>query len=335
MTEAKNILLLGSSGWIGRQLVQKLMDTSHHRVTCWVRSTFAAEQLSQYEGHDRLTVYVSDDLTKFTSTSDTDVVIHAASPTNHWDLKGSIDTNIGLTLRLIESMSGRSPPPRLIYLSSLLLRGNSQRAFSENDLEAGQLFLTPYAQMKFLGEMALITSYIKDVECIRVRIGSVLWPKKGHELPSHHWFCQAVNLWTRGFLNVLPLPPNHIFFPVAVDDLCTWLVRIATEKQVPSVLHLPEIPGPNLQSVFEVLAKETKLPPPIFCNSDSDLWPEYLSQLQPGTLKRRLANLFPIPPKGAMLSAVNSEETANWLRRLNLQSVPSTDDYWLAALKET
>lgn len=274
----------------------------------------------------------SDNLASFKIPPDTQAVVHGASPTDHWDVPGSIDMNVGLTFRLLNDLSGHPEPARLVYLSTLLIRGDCPTPFSEQDLDCGQSFLTPYAQAKFLAESTIQTTYVKSVDTVILRLGSVLWSRAGGELPRRDWFCQSVRQWRKGTLPLIPLSAEQRFYPIPVDELCALIWSSIVAPDVPGVVHVPGDAGPTLGSVFDVLARETGHTKPRFCASNSDEWIGFLDSLQPSVLKRRIAALFPVPPEGAKLASVNSERSREWIKRTGLKRAPLPEEYWTHTL---
>jgi nucleoside-diphosphate-sugar epimerase len=330
---SSRIVVLGASGWIGIHLVSFLLDATNCAVECWVRREATAAPLRMLPASGgRLTVRCSERLADLDVPLDTRVVVHGASPTDHWDVTGSIDSNINLTLRLLDALSDRPKTTRLVYLSTLLIRGDSPAPFSECDLYTRQSFLTPYAQAKFLAECAIRTTYVKSVDAIIIRLGSVLWPQNGGNLPRKNWLCQSVRHWRKGILPLIPLLEQQRFYPIPVDELCLLIGQVIASPDVPPVLHLPYDTGPTLGSVFNVLAQQTGQPPPCFCPPDSDQWIEFLRSLPPSVQKRRIAALFPVPPKGARLSTVNSEQSRKWFERGGFEYSPLTEAYWTRTL---
>ena len=327
------VIVLGASGWIGLKLVGYLLYSTECIVECWVRSETAAASVRKLCADERrLQIRCSENLFDLKVSPDAQVVIHGASPTNHWDAPGTIDMNVRLTWHLLDNLLGRSEPARLVYLSSLLIRGDSPTPFSEHDLNTGQSFITPYAQSKFLAETTIQTTYVRAVDTVILRLGSVLWSRSGGDLPRKDWLCQSIQLWRSGHLPILPLPENHRFYPVPIDDLCDLVGYTIGAPASPSVVHLPCDAGPTLGSVFDLLARKTGQPKPQFCASDSDQWGDYLNSLPASVLKRRVTALFPIPAKGAKLSMVDSEQSRRWTERSGLLAVPLTEQYWLNAL---
>lgn len=323
------VVVLGASGWIGANLVRFLVSSTRCAVECWVRREAAAASLRRIlDDESRLTVRCSDNFADLEVPPDTRVVVHGASPTDHWDVPGSIATNVSLTWRLLDELSGRRVPVRFVYLSTLLVRGDSPAPFSERDFDAGQSFLTPYAQAKFLAESMIRTTYTNSVEAIILRLGSVLWSRQGSELPHGNWLCQSARLWHRGALPIIPLFAEQRFHPIPVDELCALIWYLIVSPSVPRVVHLPYDAGPTLTSVFELLARKTGLPIPRFCASDSDQWTEFLASLPPSVMKRRIAALFPVPPKGAKLSPVDSEQSREWIERGGFKCAPLPEAYW-------
>ena|GEM_PF-4951579 len=327
------VVVLGASGWIGLRLVRALLVHAKCQVECWVRKDGSAERLLGLPGSQgRVTVRCNGSLAELSVPSDTLAVVHGASPTNHWDVSGSIDANVGVTWRLLDDLSNRPEPPRLIFLSTLLIRGDGEEPFLESDLDVGQSFLTPYAQAKFLGETAIRSTYARDVHTAILRLGSVLWPRSRKELPCRNWLCQSVQLWRRGCLQLIPLPEDHRFYPVAVDDLCAFIMHAIASDGVPRTLHLPAESGPTIGSVFATLARESGTPEPRFCASDSDEWIDFIDSMPSSAMRRRLAAMFPVPPKGARLSGVSSELSRTWIAGSGLDPHPLTGAYWMHLL---
>ena len=327
------VVVLGASGWIGLHLVSYLLRSTQWTIECWVRRGAAAAAVRGLCADERrLQIRCSDTLFDLSVSPDTRVVVHGASPTNHWDVPGSIDTNVALTWRLLDDLSGRPEPPRLVYLSTLLIRGDSRVAFSEEDLNAGQSFLTPYAQSKFLAESTIQNTYARSVETVILRLGSVLWSRSGGALPKRDWLCQSIWLWLKDSLPIIPLSADHCFYPIPVDELCSLIGYSIVSPDVPKVVHVPYEKGPTLGSVFDFLARETGKSKRRFCPPNSDQWAEFLNSLPPSTLKRRITALFPVPPKGATMSGVRSEQSRIWIERGDLKHFPLTEGYWLRAL---
>ena len=124
-------VVLGGSGWIGRHLVRHLLHATGYLVECWVRSERAAQLVRGLAAdEERLVVRCSPQLAFGTVPRDTSVVVHGASPLDPWDAPGALDTNLALTWRLLDDLSGRTAPTRLGYISSLLVRGNGREAYS-------------------------------------------------------------------------------------------------------------------------------------------------------------------------------------------------------------
>ena len=163
-----DLLLTGATGFVGRELLRRLLERDDRNVHALVRADddeAAAERLPR---HERLQVWAADlerpglglDAARTDALAErTSTLIHcAASVSFSLGLAESRRVNVEGTARvaeLAERCAARGGLDRLTYVSTAYVAGSHKGDFGEDDLDVGQGFRNPYERSKFEAERLL------------------------------------------------------------------------------------------------------------------------------------------------------------------------------------
>src|SRR4051812_34508347 len=163
-----DLLLTGATGFVGRELLRRLLERDDRNVHALVRADDDATAAQRLPEHERLRVWAADlerpglglDAARADQLAErTSTVIHcAASVSFSLGLAESRRVNVGGTARvaeLAERCAARGGLDRLSYVSTAYVAGAHRGDFGEDDLDVGQTFRNPYERSKFEAERML------------------------------------------------------------------------------------------------------------------------------------------------------------------------------------
>jgi thioester reductase-like protein len=177
--QESTVVLTGATGWLGSHLLTELLRCGGVEVICIVRAESdeaASKRLSAAVGHQlgavpdfggRVTA-VAGDLTAthlglssaaMCRIADVDLVIHAAADTRLIAPPAELArVNVEGTQNLLDWLDRHVSTAAFHHISTLAVAGavtGTKRRFSEDDLDIGQDFLTPYERSKYEGEQLI------------------------------------------------------------------------------------------------------------------------------------------------------------------------------------
>jgi nucleoside-diphosphate-sugar epimerase len=213
-----NILLTGSTGFIGQRLARRIIERGD-TLTALVRRTSkrgALESLGvRFAVGDLLT---GEGLAE--AAQGVDCVLHLAGVTKSRGPEGYFQGNAEGTRRLVKALAELASPPRLVYCSSLAAAGPSVPGHPRREEETPAP-VSDYGRSKLGGEQAL-REFAHRVPCIILRPPIVYGPGDQEFLPSMLPMARLGVMLKSGF------GPKH-YSLIHVDDLCTALLA-ATER---------------------------------------------------------------------------------------------------------
>ena len=215
-----NILLTGSTGFIGQRLAKRIVERGD-TLTALVRRTSkkgALESLGvRFALGDLLT---GEGLTE--AVKGVDCVLHLAGVTKSRDEAGYFQGNAEGTRRLVKAMAELPSPPRLVYCSSLAAAGPSVPGRPRREEETPAP-VSLYGRSKLGGEQA-VREFAHRVPSIILRPPIVYGPGDQEFLPSMLPMARMGVMLKSGF------GPKH-YSLIHVDDLCTALLAAAERGQ--------------------------------------------------------------------------------------------------------
>jgi NAD(P)-dependent dehydrogenase (short-subunit alcohol dehydrogenase family) len=154
-------LITGGTGFLGRQVLARLLAREDARIYCVVRSpSRLAARTSGLAGHERLTSVRGDLTTDGLGISESDLaelagVHHVLHLGAVYDLTASDQANraanVEGTRRVVE-LAERIGAGRLHHVSSVAVAGDHPGRFTEADFDCGQHLASPYHATKFAAE---------------------------------------------------------------------------------------------------------------------------------------------------------------------------------------
>ena len=160
-----DVLLTGATGFVGQELLARLLQRDDRRVHALVRAEDDRGAAARLPEHERLSAWAADIERPGLGLSARDVdalservstVIHcAASVSFSLGLEESRRVNVEGTGRmadLAERCAARGGLERFSYVSTAYVAGAHRGAFDEDSLDVGQDFRNPYEQSKFEAE---------------------------------------------------------------------------------------------------------------------------------------------------------------------------------------
>jgi nucleoside-diphosphate-sugar epimerase len=206
-------VVTGGSGFIGRNLVQRLLRDGH-QVRCLVRPRGGTPPMEA----QRFVVDYGEpqSLLRSRAFDDADVVFHLAGVTRTARPLGFMTGNVTPTRHLLGALSARRLRPRFVYVSSQSAAGPAMDARHPVDETDVPHAVEEYGRSKYEAER-IVTSFLDRVPVTIVRPCSVFGP---HDRD----FLALFRLAGRGLL-VYPARGEHWLSLVHVDDLVGALLR--------------------------------------------------------------------------------------------------------------
>jgi NAD(P)-dependent dehydrogenase (short-subunit alcohol dehydrogenase family) len=154
-------LITGGTGFLGRQVLARLLSRPDVEITCLVRSPDRlAARTADLPGHERLHAVRGDLTAEGMGVSEEDVeklrgVDHLVHLAAVYDMTATDAANraanVEGTRRVIE-LAERIEAGRLHHVSSVAVAGDHEGRFTEDDFDSGQHLGSPYHSTKFAAE---------------------------------------------------------------------------------------------------------------------------------------------------------------------------------------
>lgn len=212
----REVFVTGASGFIGSNLVRRLINTGH-RVTCLVRS-ITKGALLQDLGANLVEGSIADLVSLKQATASKDWVFHLAGAINHMTLPQFEEVNVRGFENLLSACVSHSIPPTVVYVSSLSAVGPSRR----NQPHQESATLRPVSNY---GESKKRAEQIARTYADRVPISIARPPiVVGADDPNSIQLFQLIDHWRLHF--IAGYVPQQ-FSVIHVEDLVEALIAIA------------------------------------------------------------------------------------------------------------
>lgn len=199
----KKILVTGGAGFIGSNLIKKLLKTGQYQITCfdnfdnfypWKNKTNNLKSIWLDKNFNLIIgdIRKEDDLNKI---GDIDILIHLAAKAgvreSIIDPLTFMDVNIGGTQKVLDFAKCRCPE-KLIFASSSSVYGlNMQIPWKE---ESALFPISPYACTKAAGEMLGHTfAHLNGISFVALRFFTVYGPGQRPDLAIHKFFSSIMS----------------------------------------------------------------------------------------------------------------------------------------------
>ncbi len=262
-----NIFITGSTGFIGRSFVKRLLaENKHYNIFCGVRSSSKKEDLEKLN-----IILVNFDLNDFQTFENAlegmDIVVHFAAHYNFHARKDILfSQNVEATKKLAE-VCLKKEITHFVYCSTTEVVGpavnaiedaeyHPDYAYGESKMEAEKILLKMHKEYGFPLTIARPTGVIGPGECypfndiiIAIDKGLALLPTfvPGAGKGTIHW--TYIDDIIQGFLRIIENPEKSIgqIYNLASDNPQTWndLIETICESlgKTRRIFHIPAIIG--------------------------------------------------------------------------------------------
>jgi thioester reductase-like protein len=249
--ESPGVLLTGATGFLGGEVLARLLERGDKRVYALVRAgdedeatarlrDRIASLLGRTEPYSRLAAAVPADLTapglgipeakRAWLAERTSLVIHcAASVSFTLGLPESRAINVEGTRGLLdfaELAVDRGGLECFTHVSTAYVAGSHRGRFSEHDLDVGQDFRNPYEQTKFEGEQ-LVRSRGESVPVQVLRPSIIVGDSRTGWTPSFNVLYWPLRAFTRGAYPAIPAKRSAPVDVVPIDYVAASTLALA------------------------------------------------------------------------------------------------------------
>jgi long-chain acyl-CoA synthetase len=283
-----SILLTGATGFVGAQVLRRVLRDSDADVVAVVRGPGASEKLraametAGVPPHDRRRVgLLAADLTKpLPRVAGVRTVVHcAASVSFGLDLEDARRINVGGTRHALRAAERAGA--RFVHVSTAYVAGRHQGHFDEDQLDCGQAFRNTYEQTKLEAEW-LVHASAADTVVLRPSI--VVGEAATGWTTSFNVLYGPLRAFDRGLLAAVPARAEGRVDVVPVDYVADAIAHVALRRpDVCGTLHL--VAGEDAVTVDELLdlacAALERERPPLAPVGDGDPRHEQLGRYAP------------------------------------------------------
>ena len=234
-----DVLLTGATGFVGQELLARLLQRDDRRVHALVRAEDDRGAAARVPEHERLSAWAADIERPGLGLSARDVdalservstVIHcAASVSFSLGLDESRRVNVEGTGRmadLAERCAARGGLERFSYVSTAYVAGAHRGAFEEDSLDVGQDFRNPYEQSKFEAER-LLRERAAGLPLQVLRPSIVVGDSRTGWTSSFNVLYPPLHAFARGAIPALPARRRSPVDVVPVDYVADSVERLA------------------------------------------------------------------------------------------------------------
>ena len=273
-----DVLLTGATGFVGQELLGRLLDRGDRDVHALVRADDDAAAAARLPEHERLNVWAADierpglglDAARTDALAErVSTVIHcAASVSFSLGLEDSRRVNVAGTARmteLAERCAERGDGlERFSYVSTAYVAGAHRGAFGEDCLDVGQSFRNPYERSKFEAEM-LLHERASGLPLQVLRPSIVVGDSRTGWTSSFNVLYPPLRAFARGAIPALPARRRSPVDVVPVDYVADSVDQLSREGP-DGTFHL--VAGRNATTVgrlMELAGRHFDRPaPPVF-----------------------------------------------------------------------
>jgi thioester reductase-like protein len=253
------VLLTGATGFVGREVLSRLLARGDRHVHALVRASDDDEAAGRLPAHDRLKAVAGDieraglgvsEEAAGTLRRDVSTVIHcAASVSFELPLEESRRVNVEGTRNMAQFARGCPRLERFTYVSTAYVAGEPGGLFREDELAVGQSFRNPYERSKFEAEVAL-RAEASDLPLQILRPSIVVGDSSTGRTSAFNVLYGPLRAFARGALRAIPARRDSPVDIVPVDYVADRVHELATEGP-DGTFHL--VAGRNATTVGRLL----------------------------------------------------------------------------------
>jgi long-chain acyl-CoA synthetase len=348
---SETVLLTGATGFLGMELLARLIERGDTDVVCLIRAptaSAAAERLATVFGRlyeelpesaERVTAVAgdvsADDLGLDVRDREaliakvTSVVHCAASISFDLTLEEARQVNTGGAIRMLELSRAIAASGRLrrhLHVSTAYVAGRYRGLFRETDLDLGQGFRNTYEHSKFDGEQA-IGAAAGELPLVIARPSIIVGDSRSGWTSAFNVIYWPMRAFSRGLMDEVAIDPDGLADIVPIDYVADGLMALLDAESVSGTVAL--VAGdaaPTNAELIELACRQFgREPPRIVADpasrlQDTDLYVPYFgigATLDDSRARGLLGPLgLAAPPLGDYFGTlIDYAERARWGKR--------------------
>jgi thioester reductase-like protein len=283
----ETVLLTGATGFLGMEVLARLLERENTEVICLVRAPSKEAALMRLDDvyavlYDdppaavaRVTAIAGDISVDglALSESDRDEVLARVTSIVHCAAAISFDlpletaraTNSAGPVRMLElarTLADRGQLRRYVHVSTAYVAGRHHGHFREIDLDLGQGFRNTYEQSKFDGEQA-VAKAASELPLVVARPSIVVGDSRTGWTPVFNVIYWPLRAFSRGLMDEVPVDPEGLADIVSIDYVAESLIALLDMEEVDGNIHL--VAGADAltnSELIELACRHFGRPPP-------------------------------------------------------------------------
>jgi thioester reductase-like protein len=265
------VLLTGATGFVGRELLERLLERGDRPVHALVRAPDDRAAAERLPAHARLNVLAGDierpglglsEAARARLAEEVTRVVHcAASVSFDLSLEESRRVNVEGTRNVVELAERCSGLERLTYVSTAYVAGEPRGLFREDQLDVGQRFRNPYERSKFEAER-MIRERANGMPLQVLRPSIIVGDSRTGRTSSFNVLYGPLKAFARGRIPAIPARRSAPVDIVPVDYVADRTYELLTDGP-DGTFHL--VAGSNATTVgrlLELTGRYLKRKPP-------------------------------------------------------------------------
>lgn len=284
------VLLTGATGFLGMELLVRLLERTDHEVIVLVRTREGgtpAERMAEVYAQlyeevparfvDRVTAFAGDISTGGLGLSVEDrneilqratgVVHCAASIAFDLPMPAAMNTNAAGTARILSlalELAELGRLRRIVHVSTAYVSGCQAGVFLERDLGLGQRFRNSYEASKASAEWVIRCSPL-DLPLVVARPSIVVGDSRCGWTPAFNVIYWPLRAFCRGLIDTIPASPGGILDIVPIDYVADGILALYERDEVDGTVHLVAAESAITNAELgELASRRFALSPPTF-----------------------------------------------------------------------
>lgn len=299
------VLLTGATGFLGMELLVRLLERTDHDVIVLVRTGERAtpdERMAEVYAQlyeqvptafvDRVTAFAGDISAGRLGLSGEDrdeilqratgVVHCAASTAFDLPMAAAMDTNASGTARILSlglELAELGRLRRIVHVSTAYVSGSHAGVFLERDLGLGQRFRNSYEASKARAEWIVRCSPL-DLPLVVARPSIVVGDSRCGWTPAFNVIYWPLRAFCRGLIDTIPASPDGILDIVPIDYVADGILALYERDDVGGTVHLVAADSAITNAELAELASHRfDLAPPTFAADEAPRFPDAATYL--------------------------------------------------------